>query len=431
MRTGKGTLQQQARRIAELKELRGKKLVLFGAAVAATEVKRELDKRGVTVHAVIDNDPDKHGGHFQGLVVQRPQDVLVPHSDEYVVVIVAFAPAIEMLHQVQSLGYREGVQAFVITLAPLNESRWSFVRFALRMLRGLRAYRQLVGDPRRTLIVMPYPGTGDMYLVELFMRAFLAQRGIREDYVLAVGSKRCAQVAEMMGESRIKITEERTLHDVIAFSRFARLSPQAVLVLNEGLPPAPTEWLRGFKGLNFAQMFHELVFEFSDDVTPKFPPRSATNPAVLELFTRYGLTPGRTVVLSPYSNTLLDNPDRAFWARVTAGCVERGLTVCTNVGPKEKPIDGTKVVRFPLALAADFVETAGYFVGVRSGFCDIIGVTDCRKVVLYDKNTRFYKGSCLEYFSLYAMGLARNVLELEFEHSGRDGTADAVLEGLA
>lgn len=427
----KGPLREQAGRIARRRVLRGKKVVLFGASLVAAQVKKELEENGVTIHAVIDNDPDKIGKRYQGLVVQKPEDVLVPFSDEYVVILVAFSPAREMLHQLETLGYRKGRQAFVITPVPLDESLRSFWRFAMRALRGWMHYRKLTRGRRdATLFVMPYPGTGDIYLVELFLQSFVEQQGIG-DYVLAVGSNRCAQVARMMGESRVMVSDEKALHQVIAYSRFVRATGDSVVVLNEGWAPEPTEWLRGYNGLNFEEAFRHIVFEFEDKVAPRVPASSATNPAVLDIFAEQELISGRTVVLSPYTNTLFDIPDEAFWERVAARCVERGLTVCTNCGPKEKPIAGTKAAHFPLSLAGDFIETAGYFVGVRSGFCDIVSGTASRKVVLYDKDGRFYKGSAYEYFSLIAMGLGRNVCELEFCDGDGDGIVGEVIEGLA
>jgi hypothetical protein len=427
----KDPLRKQARRIARRRALRGKKAVLFGASLVAGGVKEELEMHGVPIHAVVDNNPEKIGRRFHGLVVQSPTELLAPFSDEYVVIVVGFAAAAEMLHELETLGYRRGRHAFAITPVALDESLRSFGRFALRILRGYATYRKLTrGRRESTLLVMPYPGTGDIYLVELFLQSFLQQQGIR-DYILAVGSNRCAQVARMMGESRLVVADQKALHEVIAYSRFVRARRNSVVVLNDGHSPAPTEWLRGYKGLNFEKSFRHIVFEFEDEVAPEVPASSATNPAVLELFAEQGLVPGRTVVLAPYANTLFDLPDPALWARVAARCAEQGLTVCTNCGPKEEPIVGTEAARFPLSLAADFIETAGYFVGARSGFCDLVSGTASRKVILYAKDCRFYKGSIYEIFSLVAMGLGRNVCELEFRDGHEDEIVDDVIEGLA
>ncbi|MGH2884215.1 MAG: hypothetical protein ACRDPA_16245 [Solirubrobacteraceae bacterium] len=423
-------LRRQSRRVARRRALRGKTAVLFGASVLAAQVKDELERHGVPIHAVVDNDPDKIGRNYHGLLVQRPEEVLVPYRDEYVVIVVAFAAAREMLHQVETLGYRKRRQAFVLSPLQLDESVKSFIRFAPHLLRGRLTYTKLTGgNPDSTLFVAPYAGTGDMYLIELFLQSFVEREGIR-DYSLAVASNACAQVALMMGESRVAVADQHALNSVISYGRLIRARPTSIVVLNDGWMGAPTEWLRGYKGLNFEKMFRHTVFGLGDEIAPQIPGASSTNEAVLKLFDEQGLVPGRTVVLSPYANTLFHVPDPAFWATVVARCAERGLTVCTNCGPKEQPIAGTKAARFPLSLAPDLIETAGYFVGVRSGFCDIVSGTASRKVVLYDREGRFYKGSFHEYFSLAAMGLGRNLREVEYAHGDKEHIVTEVMEGL-
>jgi hypothetical protein len=424
-------LRRQSRRVARRRALRGKKVVLFGASVLAAQVKDELETHGVPIDAVVDNDPDKIGRNYHGLLVQRPEEVLLPFSDEYVVIVVAFAAAREMLHQVETLGYRKRRQAFVLTPLHLDESLQSFLRFVPHLLRGRLTYRKLTGGNRgSTLFIAPYAGTGDMYLIELFLKSFVERQAIH-DYSLAVASNACAQVARMMGETRVAVADQQALNSVISYGRLIRARPNSIVVLNDGWMGAPTEWLRGYKGLNFERMFRHTVFGLEDEIAPRIPGASATNEGVLKLFDEQGLVPGRTVVLSPYANTLFHVPDQAFWTRVAARCAERGLTVCTNCAPKEQPIAGTRAARFPLSLAPDLVETAGYFVGVRSGFCDIVSGTASRKVVLYDREGRFYKGSFHEYFSLTAMGLGRNLREVEYGDGDKENIVAEVMDGLA
>jgi len=423
-------LRRQARRVSRRRALRGKKAVLFGASVLAAQVKDELEKHGVPVHAVVDNDPDKIGRNYQGLRVQSPEEVLVPFSDDYVVIVVAFAAAREMLHQLETLGYRKRRQAFILTTLHLDESLPAFVRFIPHLLRGQITYRKLTGgNPGSTLFIAPYAGTGDMYLIELFLQSFVERHAIC-DYRLAVTSNACAQVARMMGESDVIVADQHALNSVISYGRLIRARPTSIVVLNDGWMGAPTEWLRGYKGLNFEKMFRHTVFGLEDEIAPRIPVASATNEAVLKLFDEQGLVPGRTVVLSPYANTLFHVPDAAFWGELAARCAERGLTVCTNCGPTEQPLAGTRAARFPLSLGPDLVETAGYFVGVRSGFCDVVSGTASRKVVLYDREGRFYKGSFHEYFSLSAMGLGRNLREVEYGDGDREDVVAEVMEGL-
>jgi hypothetical protein len=423
-------LAKQARRVARRPDVRGRKAVLFGASVLAAQVKHELERHGVIVDAVIDNDPDKIGRNYQGLTVQSPEAVLVPHRDEYVVIVVAVAAAKEMLYQLESLGYRKRRQVFVLSPEKLDDSLTSFLRGISKLVRGAANYRRLIGRHREsTLFIAPYAGTGDIYLICLYLKSFVERQGI-PSYTLAVASNACAQVARMMGETEVTVADERTLNAMIAYGRVTRAAANSIVVLNDGWAAAPTEWLRGFKGLDFEKMFRHAVFGFADGVAARVPDPSATNDEVLKLFDQQGLVPGQTVVLSPYANTLFHIPDQTFWVPVADRCFARGLTVCTNCAPTEKPIPGTIAARFPLLLAPDFVETAGYFVGVRSGFCDVVSATRTSKVVLYDKDGRFYKGSFQEYFSLAAMGLGRNLLEVEYGPGDQDNLVNEVMGGL-
>ena len=98
--------------------------------------------------------------------------------------------------------------------------------------------------------------------------------------------------------------------------------------------------------------------------------------------------------------------------------INKGYKVATNSGGKTEPaIKGTTGVFFPLDIAPQIIEEAGTFIGVRSGFCDVISGTKAKKIILYDKRNRFYMGSAFEYFSLKAMELCDDAIEIEYEHS--------------
>jgi hypothetical protein len=218
----------------------------------------------------------------------------------------------------------------------------------------------------------------------------------------------------------------------VGFGRFVRGEHARIVVLNDGGWPAdgwPTDrmqWLRGYRGLHFEAMFRHFVFGLDDSAEHALPVRPSAEDAVSELFERHALTPGRTVVLSPYANTLFDRPDDLFWERVVEACRARGLTPVTNCAGDEQPLPGTAAISVPLEQVVAFLDRAGHFVGVRSGLCDVISGSTCRKVVLYDAGGRFFKASFREYFSLRAMGLDPDAIELEY----RRGDQAAVIAGI-
>ena len=178
----------------------------------------------------------------------------------------------------------------------------------------------------------------------------------------------------------------------------------------------PLQWFRGYKGLYFMELFRTFVFNLPDDALPERPVLKDAGDELDHIFEKYRLTEGKTVLLSPYANTLADLPDD-FWVLLAKSLMEMGYRVCTNSsGEMEPAVKGTVPVFFPLNIAPQFVERAGYFIGVRSGFCDVISAAEARKIILYDRENRFFNSSAYAYFSLNHMGLCHDAVEIEFEN---------------
>ena len=114
------------------------------------------------------------------------------------------------------------------------------------------------------------------------------------------------------------------------------------------------EWFRGYKGLYFTLLFRKYVFGLPDNIKPKHPIFKDEAKRVGDIFEEYDLCPGKTVVLSPYSNTLSDLPE-SFWKNVTDVLKGKGYEVITNSNGKTEPaINGTKGVFFPLKVNSMF-----------------------------------------------------------------------------
>lgn len=200
------------------------------------------------------------------------------------------------------------------------------------------------------------------------------------------------------------------------------LCPKVVklTLLNDSWQQIHTNYLaglRGYKGLNFTVQFRKFVFNLPDEAQPEHPIFRNADKEVLELLERYSLEEGKTVIVSPYSNTLAGLPDE-FWKKLVRRLKQFGFSVCTNSsGDREPAIEGTASVFFSLDIAPQMVEKAGYFIGIRSGFCDIISGTKAKKVILYQAKERFFNSSSYEYFSLKKMGLSSDAIEIQFDSS--------------
>lgn len=410
----KAILKRKTNRIIDRKGLSNKKIVLFGASVASKEVKTCLLERGITIDAIIDNDSRKIGKGCMGLTVQIPEDVLTPFDNETAILVISGGFYREIVLQLSQMGYKKNKHIFILNFKT-NESLPVMAYMGARVIRGKYTYRRLTkGLPRDSILfIAPYTGMGDIYLAGLYFNEYIRRNDISE-YVFAVVNGACKKVAEIFNIKNIVVVKPQIIDDVINYKNFIR-SELPVVVLNDGWGGDPLQWIRGYKNLSFDKMFRNFVFGFDDDVEYELPPRKEHEDEIDALFLKHGLKKGKTVVLSPYSNTLFELPDK-FWQTIAEQYKQLGYSVCTNCsGAAEKPVEGTQAVFFQLGQAIDFMNAAGYFIGVRSGLCDIISSSSCKKIILYEKDGFFYKCSPFEYFSLKKMGLCNDAIEIEYQ----------------
>ncbi len=117
------------------------------------------------------------------------------------------------------------------------------------------------------------------------------------------------------------------------------------------------------------------------------------------------------MVLSPYAGHFTPSISEEHWKILVDGLREKGYTLCTNCGsPDEKPLDGTVAAFVDLKDCVEFVERAGAFIGVRSGLCDLICMTDCKKTVIYEKGAT---NNSITFFGFTNMGLGKNITEFD------------------
>jgi hypothetical protein len=419
----KAKLRQKINKLVRGKKLNSKRIVLFGASIASKEIKNCLAEHGYSPFAVVDNDPRKIGNECLCLTIREPEELLLPFNDDYVILMCSAAFYREMLFQLGEMGYKKNKQVFSLNFN-IDDSLKIFGYYTLRKIRALYYHLRLAKNDC-VIFVAPYTGIGDIYLVGLFFKEYLKRNNISE-YVFIVVSGACKKAAEMFGIENIRVIKPKIADDLTQLNKSLR-TQKKIITLNDGWSTDAIQWIRGYKALDFAKMFRYFVFDFDDNVQYELPPRKNWQSEIDELFKKHNLLKGKTVMLSPYSNTLFELPDD-FWENIVGHCKQLGYSVCTNCAAKnEKPVEGTEAVFFPLGMAIDFVEAAGCFIGIRSGLCDIISSAKAKKIILYEKDGFFYKSSPYEYFSLIKMGLCDDAVELEYSRDLHDRVMELIL----
>lgn len=392
-----------------------KTIYLFGVSEQTRYIAQFLRTNNIEPKYIIDNDPNKIDTYIARIKVTNVNVLTQEDSDDFLVIICTKFFR-EIVKQLKGLNIKDK------NMLTIDCSTENIYQPVVEAVKGAKIYKNLIrkyGDV--PIFICPYTGTGDIYLIGAFWEQYLEKNKI-DDYIFVVINNVCKKVADIFNIKNIEVLNGIDESEYLI--RYYMLDNKKcnLKILNDGWGKTHInciERFRGYKGLDFTKMFRKFVFDLPDDVKPKHPILKNVDEEIDVIFKEKGLEYGNTVILSPYSNTLADLP-LELWENIAKDLLDRGMIVCTNSsGESEPAILNTISLFFPIGIASQFVEKAGYFIGVRSGFCDIISSADAKKIILYDAKNRFYNCSAYEYFSLKKMQLSDDVVELQYyENSG-------------
>lgn len=222
-------------------------------------------------------------------------------------------------------------------------------------------------------------GIGDHFLVCAFAKAVERVLGCK---VIIAGHSQNAFMADLFSGVARFIALPRVLENR-EFGAYA---------------PTPGDYAYGhFRGYELTRAFGYRGFHLLDayrcllglnDTERLDLPRQPTQ---LELQTARsyleanGLPPGSTVILSPQARSTPTVNIRAdFWLQVGSALQQLGLSPAVNAwGKNQASTLGFPTIEINLKDFRAVVSAAGYFLGTRSGLCDLICDLDCNKCVLY------------------------------------------------
>lgn len=396
------------------------KLILFGVTQTARCAAKKLGDYYVS--AFWDNAEQMAGTTVDGILVEKPRAQV-----RDVKILVTSRHYQEICEQLYAFGYELGKQVFVIFSICLNtgSSEESLRRLVEeRILEGKRVYEEIRASyPKETIFVRPWQGTGDIYLLGAYMDEMLENNRV-DKYVLTVTTTSIKKTIELFGVNTILCMQEDAFK-MLQFGRLMGFEELGIVSLNDNLGQRDLIRIRGYKGLDSHTLFQKLVFRCKERVTDFHFYQENSD----EIFERNGLPKGRTILLSPYAITIDEIPMER-WEKMAEKLLQKGLTVCTNVGSdKEAPIKGTQGIFIPYKQVVDFVEKAGGFIGLRNGLCDIVSSSHARLAAIYPKHKPRKDSFYYRCYSLKKLGLRQeNLLELEYDGEMTDAQIDEIVE---
>lgn len=412
---------------AELAELKlhgafdGKKIATVGSWNDAGEIKQILNGLGLELTHIADNNTNKQNVSRLGIISQSVESLRdIPNL---IILVINKISWKEIRFQLEELGFQEEKDFYILFggeefrkisvqngVGKIAEKEWNEYRECVEL--GYLAYsniaRKYNGMP---IWLMPQPSLGDLYIFSLFLPYTMGVHSINEcECVLVVTKNSVKKLAEAIGFQHIElITIEDALKNWLVLMRLAGDKLNLHNAVFHGLNGVFYALVH-YSDVSFKDSFTKYVFQFQKEVSPIYPQFPKRAEYVLGQFKQYKLIPGKTVLISPYTGHFMAQIGMDNWERLVFLLKGKGYTICTNCGsPDEEPLPGTEAPFIELCDVVEFVETAGYFIGVRSGFCDLICMADCQKVVIYETGA---PAGSIDFFGFESMGIGKNITEV-------------------
>jgi len=367
------------------KSLKDKQLFVFGANATGSIIINDLIDRELEVDGVLDNNPVMENRLFLEIKVAPPERALSPFID-HAVILIASRYYDEMKQQLEQLGYIENVHIYkVVDLNPnsdFNLSADTMNKYIHLAERGIEVYERLCQKHNTRLIVMsPVKPNGDIYMICSYLNSFIQEHYNGESYVLTVVGKSCELTAQLFNIEHIELLNKQ---DNDALVTLANFYPDCIRVINPYHNYQEIyHHLDGYKGLTFVDEIKHGLMGLSKHTVPQLPNTQISDERLEQLCLHYGIEQGKSVIIAPYANSIPLIKD-AFWEQLVDSLKLEGYKVFTNCGTAEEvPIKGSERIFYEFEEAVAISEYAGTLISYRSGFCEIIARSKCKKIIIY------------------------------------------------
>ncbi len=307
--------------------------------------------------------------------------------------------------------------------------------FQNAVLAGYHIYSDLIlryGDDVTILRCAPF-GTGDYYFCGMYLNAWLKKHGVTNYvFITMLGAQKAVTELFSVYKSHTVPLDGMLLRNMRSFYGFVGPNGSNYFFLDHQItaPMSITFPLMGYRNLTILDFYLYYGLGLGRDSYEDMPEFEKDPTKINAWFYQYNLVPGETIMLSPYSASNEGYlPPEEFWENLAGQLIELGYYVCTNCAGAEKPIRGTTGLCIPYKEIVPFLDCAGAFIGVRSGLCDIIATSKCKKLVIHTYRNRFWPdGNSIAYTGLVNMGLCDDAVEMEYEEGREENILEQIME---
>lgn len=379
------------------------------------QLANKLKSRGFRVAGYCISANNAAHQEVYGVPVMDVSEALIPFRKEKIVLLTD-ASDTTLLKQMDFLEYWHNVKRFWVT-EPKPLSFWKrrlqrakrpiFVE-SKRVLTGYRTFQRLTAAQHNQLYLFPHRSIGDIYLLGLYLN-----KGVQlfdRDFTLCVVGNACGTVAKYMGFQKVSVLTQYEMDSLCRLKLMLQDRCSAKIIHYHYIYHTAVPQVLDTNHFHFIQCYDTLVFGEPLGTKPiRLPLKEYDVSALCE---EYGMAKGKTVILAPYAKSL-PQIHMKFWEELAEELSAQGYQVFTNCnGSTEIPIKGTSYMPISLEEANSIVEYAGYFIGIRSGFADLVCGAKAKKIVVYPK-CKGYKTKLIDFYSFQNIPNAVGVDEIE------------------
>lgn len=425
-------MEQKLRELFDKGIFTNRQVVIFGSNEPAEQMIDILETLNIKVKFLLDNNKKKTGMFLKGIPIKKPENAIEKFQNDILILIIS-KHYYEMLEQLENYGYQEDIHVIKVVnmsrFANNSLSEETFNLYQEKVISGENIYYNIKSKyPEMDyLFILPVKAIGDVFLGACYAYNYSINQKISNP-VFAVTGEVSKKAVLSMGYNKVI---SFTIEEMDCLERFYLLCPEEYPIIEINHQKPYTCGLRkigNYNKIDFASLFSYGIYELEENVQGKRIEKSQEKTVYAEkLFVQNNLSKNNTVILAPYAKTAA-RIEMQFWECLANSLKEKGYTVCTNVASKEETaVPGTQPLSFSLEYAKAVLETAGSFIGLRSGFCDLISQTECKKIIFYPD--RIYNSNkFIDFFSLANMGLADDITEIVFCSEQQQEILEQILE---
>ncbi len=268
------------------------------------------------------------------------------------------------------------IKQFIRGKAPFVESMYK----VWKGVRILDQIREVYGED--THIFLMRGATGDTYIQLALIDFYMKKRNI-VSYKIVADSARCEELAILFQEKNLIAMNG---YKVDSIEKAYMLLGKEKLNLTILFPWTYSLYfnrcrIRMTERFHFMDTYQYYVLNLKDGIQMKLP---HFLPLPQEELVRKGVAKGRTVIIAPEANSVT-HLDIEVWNQIINGLKQKGYCVLVNTEHDKGYHTSNYFCKY--AESVSLLEYAGYFIGLRSGFCDITASAICQKVVIYPAKT--------------------------------------------